>query len=120
AVASSVDEDASAAIGLAEFLREVLRIAPDQHGADAVREGGDVAEPGLAVERDDDVEAFRSGSLHPAGKAKLLEEIAKRERGRPQHRGFLFGGIEVEHADIRLKELWRARCPHVRRDAVLI
>ena len=65
-VAPGIDEDAPAAIGLAELLRQSLRIARHQHRADLVRELVDVAEVRLAVQRHDDVKALGAGGLDPA------------------------------------------------------
>ena len=48
AVAPRVHEDASAAVGLAELLRQVIGAPRDQQRADAVREAGDFTHPPCA------------------------------------------------------------------------
>src|SRR5439155_8499919 len=55
AVAPGVDENAPAAVRLAELLREALRTARDEHRAGGVCEFGDIAEGGRAVQWNGDV-----------------------------------------------------------------
>ena len=121
AVAAGVHVDAPAAIGLAELLRQLFRIARHQHGARrACANRATVAEVRLAVERHDDVKALRAGRLDPARQPQLVQQIAQRERCRAQRLGIVFRRIEIEDADVGVVEVGRARRPHVRRDAVLV
>ena len=95
-------------------------IALDQHRAHRVGEPRHLAEAGLAVERDHDVEPLRARRLDPARQAELVEEIAKPQRRRSQHAQVVFGGVEIEDADVGVVQVRRARRPHVRGDAVLV
>ena len=120
-VASRVDEDAPAAVGLDELLRQRVRVALDQHRARAVREAPDDVEVILAVERHDDVEPLRARRLDEARQTELREQIAHRQRGGAQDLlSVVARRIEIEHAQIGLVQLRHARGPHVRRDRVLI
>ena len=119
-VATGVDEDSPAAIGLAELLRQSLRIARHEHGADLVRELVDGAEVRLAVQRHDDVKALGAGGLDPALEPELAQQVAQRERCSAKRLRILFRRIEIEDTDVRVVEVGCARRPHVRRDAVLI
>ena len=74
----------------------------------------------LAVERHDDVKAFRAGRLDPRRQAELLEQIAHAERRLPHRGGIILRRIEIEHADVRVIEIGHARAPDVLRDRVLI
>src|SRR5919112_4899441 len=98
----------------------MLRITADEYCTHAVRERRHVAEARLTIERYDDVEALGSGSFHPARKIELREQVAKTQRCRAEHVGRLVGRVQIEHADVRLIHVRRARRPHVRRDAVLV
>ena len=83
AVAAGVDVDAAAAVGLAELLRQVLRIALSRAAcptACANRATSPIS--ALAVERHDDVKALRAGRLDPARQAELVEQIAQRRAPR--------------------------------------
>jgi len=73
AISAGIDEDAAAAVRLRELLREVLRDAPDELGADAMGEACDILDLTDAVECDDDVEPLGAGGLDPAREAELLE-----------------------------------------------
>ena len=86
-----------------------------------MREPCDVVHARLAVEPDDDVESFRARGLHPAWQMELAEEVAQGERGRPEHLRLVFvRRIEIEHTDVRVIQLRRARRPHVLGDRVLV
>ncbi len=120
AVPSGVDENAPTPIDLAELLRQMVRIALDQHSTDAMREARDSPHIGLAVQRNDDVKSLGAGGLHPACQSELGQEIAQRQCGGAQHVQVLVGRIEIEDADVRPIQIRRPRRPYVRRDAVLV
>jgi len=84
-VAADIHVDASAAVGLAELLRQVLRIARNEDLRDALRQPRDVAVPASAAHRHDDVKALRAGRFHPRLQLELREQIAQRENDGPQH-----------------------------------
>src|SRR5207249_4812437 len=120
AVAAGVDEDASAAIRLAELLSEAIGIALDERGPGRMRETSDLTHLSRSLELHDDVKSFRAGGLQPACETRIAQEIAQAERGGTESRQVVRRRIEVEHADIGAVQVRRARRPDVRRDSVLV
>ena len=103
-IASGIDQDPSAAIGLAELLREMLRVALDQDRAGAVGEPRDLAEVVLAVKRDDDVESLSSPMSSPSSSGPARAGGAQPERGCAQDVRLVLGRVEIENADVGVVE----------------
>ena len=110
---------AVAAIDLVKLLREVLRIADDEQRSDGMRRvcapavsalpsSGTTTwkpfEPEVLTQLGSPSSSSRSRSCSAA--VQLVACVDRR--------------IEIEHADVGMVEIRRARGPHVRRDAVLI
>ena len=110
----------SAAIRLAELLRQVRRIAPDQQRAGTIRKPSHLVVVRTPIERHHDVEPLRTRRFDPALEPELEQEIAKCECRRMQNFRLVLARIEIEHANIGVPQVRDARGPHVKRDAVLI
>src|SRR5688572_1871149 len=119
-IASRVDENPPATIHFVKLLGEVLRITLDQHPAHRMGESLDFSHIRLPIQRHGNVKSFRSRSLYPTRKPKLVEKTANRQGGITKHRRVIYRWVEVEHADVRMEEIRRTRYPYVRRNAVLV
>src|SRR4029453_11764576 len=121
AVAAGVYEDAPTAVGLAELLREMLRITLDEHRPYRVRATPDRAKSLLTVEWNDNVKPLRTRRLHPTRQIEFTKQIAQRECGRSKHVGLVVSSrVEIENTDIGGVEVRDAGGPDVRRDRVLV
>src|SRR5437899_2178877 len=81
---------------------EIPPIAPHQERPNLMRESSHFFHVRLAVERNGNVETLGPGGLHPAWKAKFVEQIANRKSRGAQHACIVDRRIEVEHTDIRV------------------
>ena len=95
-------------------------MALHQHCTGAIGEARGLTKAGAGLQRNEDLEAFRTGRLQPALELQLQQEIADGECRSSQRVGVLLGGIEVEHAQIRMPEVRHAGRPGMWRDAVLV
>ena len=120
-IARGVDQNPAAAIGLAELLRQVLGIARDQHAADRVREAAPPRRSRPCRRAARRCESPSSRMSSPSWAAPSSSSRSRRPSAAARRMsGRVFGGVEVEHADVGLIQVRRARRPHVRRDAVLV
>ncbi len=121
AVAAGVDEDAPAAVGLAELLREALRIALDEKRADGVceprrpRRSRPCRRAATTMWNPFEPDVFTQLVRPSSARRSRSASAAARSTS-----GSSSDGIEVEDADVGVVQVRRARRPHVRRDAVLV
>ena len=118
AVASGVDEDSAATVSLAEFLRDVIRVAAYQNGTNAMGETETSPKPSFAS----------SGTtmwypLDPDVFTQLARPSSRRRSrsaSAAQDSVLVLRRVEVEDANVRVVHPGPPGNPHARSDAVLI